>query len=236
MCVRARGRESLENASASNHRASNRTRRGGARQPADTIVTGCINPPSWYPQGRASNPEVNALDSHRSPSASSSASSLTSFSEPFPSLSFSLLPFLYHIYVHLLLSRRRLSLSFPSRHGTSCFSRSCSRVRWRISSGHERDVTAINPADTALARVGRASGRLPHFLLLLLSFSLPLFLLFSYLLLLFSSPSPSPSSSSCSFSSSSLLLLLLLRSYDLRFSYRMINAGYSTGTIDRIPV
>lgn len=194
MCVRARGRESLENASASNHRASNRTRRGGARQPADTIVTGCINPPSWYPQGRASNPEVNALDSHRSPSASSSASSLTSFSEPFPSLSFSLLPFLYHIYVHLLLSRR-LSLSFPSRHGTSCFSRSCSRVRWRISSGHERDVTAINPADTALARVGRASGRLPHFLLLLLSFSLPLFLLFSYLLLLFSSP---------------LLLLLLL--------------------------
>lgn len=91
VCVRARGRESLENASASNHRASNRTRRGGARQPADTIVTGCINPPSWYPQGRASNPEVNALDSHRSPSASSSASSLTSFSEPFPSLS--LFPF-----------------------------------------------------------------------------------------------------------------------------------------------
>lgn len=39
------------------------------RQPADTIVTGCINPPSWYPQGRASNPKVNALDSHRPPSA-----------------------------------------------------------------------------------------------------------------------------------------------------------------------
>jgi len=79
----ARGRESLENASALNRRASNRTRQG-ARQPADTIVTGCINPPSWYPQGRASNPKVNALDSHRPPSASSSTSSLTSFSGPFP--------------------------------------------------------------------------------------------------------------------------------------------------------
>lgn len=63
--MRARLREKenpSENASASNRRASNRTRRG-ARQPADTIVTGCINPPSWYPQGRASNPKVNALDS-----------------------------------------------------------------------------------------------------------------------------------------------------------------------------
>lgn len=81
-CASARSREG-ENASALNRRASNRTRRG-ARQPADTIVTGCINPPSWYPQGRASNPKVNALDSHRPPSASSTTSSLTSFSGPSP--------------------------------------------------------------------------------------------------------------------------------------------------------
>lgn len=132
-------------------------KRGSA---ADTIVTGCINPPSWYPQGRASNPKVNALDSHRPPSASSSTSSLTSFSGPFP------LP-LRLAHTSFFLSRfHRCPLLLRS-------SRSRSRVRWRISSGHERDVTAINPADTALARVGRASGRLPHFLLLFLSLSLP---------------------------------------------------------------
>lgn len=70
--IRGGGRESLENACASNRRASNRTRRE-TRQPVDTIVTGCINPPSWYSQGRASKPKVNALGSHRSPFASSAS-------------------------------------------------------------------------------------------------------------------------------------------------------------------
>lgn len=138
-----------ENASASNRRASNRTR--GARQPADTIVTGCINPPSWYPQGRASNPKVNALDS------TSTALRLLHlvvdfFFWTFPASPQTLLatclllsPFLFSFFYYYFYFCRSLA---------SRFSRSRLRVRWRISSGHERDVTAINPADTALARVG----------------------------------------------------------------------------------
>lgn len=119
MRMRARGRGSLENASALNRRASNRTRRG-ARQPADTIVTGCINPPSWYPQGRASNPKVNALDSHRLPSAasSSSTSSLTSFSGPLSPSSPS--PQLATYFF--------LSFSLPSR--CSCRYRARARARF----------------------------------------------------------------------------------------------------------
>ena len=144
----ARGRESLENASALNRRASNRTRRG-VRQPADTIVTGCINPPSWYPQGRASNPKVNALNSHRPPSASSSYFVVDFFFWTFPPAP------LFATYISFFLA------SIVARYRVS--SRSRLRVRWRISSGHERDVIAINLADTALARVGRASSSFSSF-------------------------------------------------------------------------
>lgn len=156
-----------ENASASNRRASNRTR--GARQPADTIVTGCINPPSWYPQGRASNPKVNALDS------TTTALRLLHLVVDFFFWTFpaSPNPFLPHASFFLLFCFRFFLNFYFCRSLASRFSRSRLRVRWRISSGHERDVTAINPADTALARVGWASGHLPHFLPLLLSPSLP---------------------------------------------------------------
>lgn len=129
-----------------------------------------MNPPSWYPQGRASNPKVNALDSV-------ALRLLLRFVVDFFFWTF---PFLSLLHTSLRLALFR-SFSFPLLASIASFSCSRSRARWGISSGHERDVTAINPADTALARVSGAWGRLPHFLLLLLSFSFP----FPHLLLFF---------------------------------------------------
>lgn len=143
-------------------RASNRTQRerDDPQPAADTIVAGCINPPSWYPQGRASNPKVNALDSHRVPSTSTMLRrcrlllllllllGIFSFL-----LFFADLPSLFLLHSLPVCPSRRAC--FPRRFPSS-FSCSFSRPSQRISSGHERDVTAINPADTALARVERS--------------------------------------------------------------------------------
>lgn len=212
--ARARLREKenpSENASASNRRASNRTRRG-ARQPADTIVTGCINPPSWYPQGRASNPKVNALDSNigrppppplrrwllfldlpRPPSSTLSLLATCLFLSPFL--------FFFIFFFFIFVARwRRVSLAL------ACGWDGESHL---ATSG--MSLPLIPPIRLWPESV-EASGRLPHFPPLLLSLSLcP------------ASSSPLPSSSS---STPSILRPLLLVQNDKRRIFREHHRPY----------
>lgn len=214
-CARARARlrekeNPSENASASNRRASNRTRRG-ARQPADTIVTGCINPPSWYPQGRASNPKVNALDSNigrppppplrrwllfldlpRPPSTTLSLLATCLFLSPF---------LFFFIFFFIFVARwRRVSLAL------ACGWDGESHL---ATSG--MSLPLIPPIRLWPESV-EASGRLPHFPPLLLSLSLcP------------ASSSPLPSSSS---STPSILRPLLLVQNDKRRIFREHHRPY----------
>ena len=152
--------------------------RDDAPQPAaDTIVAGCINPPSWYPQGRASNSKVNVPGSHPPPPRFVVVVDFFFFfwtSSP-SSLFFARLPFLS--FVHSLSLSLSLSLSPSVALGALAFlllvgspplSSACSRDR----AGESHLATSgmslpLIPPIRPWPGSNGASSRLPRFLLLL---------------------------------------------------------------------